>query len=136
MSPNLSSHNSVVLCAAAVKTIQNLKPRICLQTHPMDIVRRNRALFLGGIPFLVRVLDSRMIMVKLFFQVPYPFQTAAPFQDNFGETPLNHLPSPKAWPQAGPLLTPPSFKSLHSFLFLSTPFFLVVKIIVQATSLI
>ena len=40
-----------------------------------------------GIPFLVRVLDSRVIMVKLFLLVPYPFQTAAPFQDNFGETP-------------------------------------------------
>ena len=94
VSPNLSSHNSVVLCAAAVKAIQNPKPRICLETHPMDNVRRNRALFLGGIPFLVRVLDSWMIMVKLFFQVPYPFQTAAPFQDNFGETPsiIFHCP--------------------------------------------
>ena len=51
VSPNLSTHNSVVLCAAAVKTIQNPKPRICLQTHPMDNVRRNRALFLGGYPF-------------------------------------------------------------------------------------
>ena len=28
-------------------------------------------------------------MVKLFFQVPYPFQTAgSPFKDNFGETSL------------------------------------------------
>ena len=60
-------------------------------------------------------------MVKLFFQVSHPFQTP-PFQDNFGETPLIifGLPLPQASPQAGLALTLPSFKSLHSLLFLST----------------
>ena len=46
------------------------KPRIC----PIDDVRRNRAR--AWIPYSVRVLDFQIILVKLPFQVSYPFQTA------------------------------------------------------------
>lgn len=47
------------------------------------------AFFLGGISYSVRVLDSLIIMVKLFLSSALPFpDDRQPLQDNFGETPL------------------------------------------------
>ena len=97
---------------------------------------QKQSIILGRYPFPrpgFRLLDD---YGETFLSGALPFPDGRPLPRQFWWNPLNHLPSPKAWPQAGPLLTPPSFKSLHSFLFLSTPFFLVVKIIFPATSLI